>query len=79
MKDFGAMEKYLRSSGNAGTIMEAVSGEDTRRLESMIDKDALSNALAQGDVKSLESMLRQVLNTGEGKALAQKISGLMNK
>ena len=79
MKDLGAMVKYLQNSGNAEKIMEAVSKTDTRRLEEMVDKDALGKALEKGDAKSLENMLRQVLNTGEGRELAKKISGIVGK
>ena len=79
MKELGAIEKFLTDSGKAEKISQAVSAEEVKRLENMIDSAALSSALAKGDVKSLENMLRQVLNTGEGKALAQKISGIMGK
>ena len=79
MSDFSSVEKLLRESGKAGQIMDAVSGENTKRLERMIDKEQLNTALEKGDVKSLETILRQVLNTGEGKALARKISGIMGK
>ena len=79
MSDFSSVERLLRESGKAGQIMDAVAGEDTKRLESMIDKEKLNTALAKGDVQSLESILRQVLNTGEGKALARKLSGIMGK
>ncbi len=79
MKDFSSVEKLLKESGRAGQIMDAVSPEDAQRLENMVDKDALNTALARGDMQSLEGILRQVLNTGEGRALAQKISGIMGK
>ncbi|MGI6028963.1 MAG: hypothetical protein ACOX81_06105 [Candidatus Heteroscillospira sp.] len=79
MSNFGAVEKFLKDSGRAGNLMNAVSGEDAKKLESMVDKEKLNNALAKGDVQTLEGILRQVLNTGEGKALAQKISGMMGK
>jgi len=79
MNDLSYIEKLLKDSGKAEKISQAISGTDTQRLESMLDTAALSSALASGDVKSLENMLRQVLNTGEGRALAQKISGIMGK
>ena len=79
MSDFSSVEKLLRESGKAGQIMDAVSGEDTKRLERMIDKEQLNTALEKGDVKSLETILRQVLNTGAGKALARQLSGIMGK
>lgn len=79
MKDLGSLGKYLADEGKVKKMMSAVSGEDAKKLESMIDRDSLSSALAGGDVKSLENILRQVLNTGEGRELARKISGILDK
>lgn len=79
MANFGAMDKILRDTGKAKELMSAASDEDLKRLEGIVDKKAVEAALAKGDVKSLEGILRQVLNTGEGKALAEKISGIMGK
>lgn len=79
MKDFGSMQKALKNSGKAGEIMAAISPEDGKKLEAMVDKKALEKAVSDGDMKSMENMLRQVLSTGEGRALAQKISGIMGK
>lgn len=77
MKDFSAMQNMLKNSGKASEIINSISAEDSRKLESLVDKKELEKAVANGDMKTMESMLRQVLNTGEGRALAQKISGIM--
>ena len=77
--DIRAAEKMLRESGKAQELMNAVTAEEGRRLESLIDKDAVRAAVAEGDPTKLAETLRAVLNTGEGRALAEKISGIMKK
>ena len=77
--DIRAAEKMLRESGKAQELMNAVTAEEGRRLESLIDKDAVRAAVAEGDPAKLTETLRAVLNTGEGRALAEKISGIMKK
>jgi hypothetical protein len=79
MKDLSAIEQSLRQSGQAGKLMEAVSDADKKRLEGLVDREKLGAALQSGDTKSLENILRQVLSTGGGKALAQKIAGVLGK
>ena len=77
--DIRAAEKMLRESGKAQELMNAVTAEEGRRLESLIDKDAVRAAVAEGDPAKLAETLRAVLNTGEGRALAEKISEIMKK
>lgn len=77
--DIRAAEKMLRESGKAQELMNAVTAEEGRRLESLIDKDAVRAAVAEGDPAKLAETLRAVLNTGEGRVLAEKISGIMKK
>ena len=77
--DIRSAEKMLRESGKAQELMYAVTAEEGRRLESLIDKDAVRAAVAEGDPAKLAETLRAVLNTGEGRALAEKISGIMKK
>lgn len=77
--DIRSAEKMLRESGKAQELMNAVTAEEGRRLESLIDKDAVRAAVAEGDPAKLAETLRAVLNTGEGLALAEKISGIMKK
>ena len=77
--DIRSAEKMLRESGKAQELMNAVTAEEGRRLESLIDKDAVRAAVAEGDPAKLAETLRAVLSTGEGRALAEKISGIMKK
>ncbi len=79
MMDMKALEKLLRESGKARELMNAVTPEEGRRLESLVDSRAVSEAMANGDAAQLEAALRRILNSGEGRALAERISGIMNK
>lgn len=79
MNEFESVQKMLEKTGKAGDLMDLASTAEGKKIEGMIDKSALEKAMSSGDVKTMEAMLRQVLSTGEGKALAKKISGIMGK
>ncbi|MGE4353002.1 MAG: hypothetical protein AB7D36_02820 [Oscillospiraceae bacterium] len=79
MNDFDSIQKMLQKTGKTSELMGFMSSEEGKRVEKLVDKSALEQAMQKGDIKSMERMLRQVLSTGEGKALADKISEIMTK
>ena len=77
MNNFGSIQKMLQQADKTSKLMEFASSEEAKQLEKFVDKGALEKAMEQGDLKSMEDILRKVLSTGEGKALAEKITGIM--
>jgi len=79
MQDLSAIEREMRRSGQAEKLLKTITDADKKRLAELVDRNALGAALQSGDVQSLENVLRQVLSTGEGQALARKIAGALGK
>ncbi len=79
MSDFESMKNMLKQSGKANDIMNAISPDDNKKIGELIDQKALSKAMTSGDTKAMEDIVRGFLNTGDGKAIAEKIVGIIGK
>lgn len=76
MQDLEKLGKQL-FSGEKGKALESVANSpEARRLEQTLDPAAVERAARSGDAEQLRALLQQVLATDEGKALAEKLSGL---
>ena len=63
--------------GEKGKRLESVvNSPEGKRLEQQLDPAAVEKAARSGDPAQIRALLQQVLATEEGKALAQKLSGL---
>lgn len=53
--------------------------EDGRALNAMFDAAALARAVSNGDQNAIQGVLRQVLNTEEGRRIAKQLSDAMGQ
>ena len=79
MPDFDEIGRALEKSGQAERLRQLADSPEGRRLSAMLDGAAVSQAAKNGDTKTLQAILQQVLRTGEGQALAQKLQDSLRK
>lgn len=76
--DFEKVGKELQKSGKADKVVKSLANsEEAKRLSSMLDTKAVENAAKSGDAAALKGILKQVLDTDEGKRLAQMLGEAM--
>jgi hypothetical protein len=64
------LEREIRENKALGALADTPEG---RALASRLDEKALRSAAKSGDTAALQDILRRVLSTPEGKALAEKV------
>lgn len=69
--------KELEKSGKADKLKAMANSSDAKKLSSMLDTKAVEAAVRSGDGSAMQDILRQVLNTAEGRNLAKRISDAM--
>ena len=74
--DLDKLERKLRENKDLGALAGSPEG---KALASRLDEKALRAAAKQGDTAALQDILRQVLSTAEGKALAEKVRKAVEK
>ncbi len=77
MRNFEQMEQELVRSGKAERIKEIANSADGQRLAEKLDAQRVENAAKSGDTEALRGILLEVLGTGEGKRLAEKLQQAM--
>lgn len=77
MKNFEKMGEELLKSGKAEQIKALAQTEGGQRLTAMVDSQALERAARDGDARSLEKILGQILATPEGRELKRSIDQIM--
>lgn len=75
--DIEKLGRELEKSGKADKLKAVADSEDGRRLAEMLDAGEVERAAASGDVRALQGILRQVLQTDEGKRLARQLGETM--
>ena len=70
------LERKLRENEALGALADTPEG---RALASQLDERALRAAAKKGDAAALQDILRRVLSTPEGKALAEKVQRAAGK
>ena len=71
--------RELKKDGRGEALRRLGSSAEGKKLERMIDGEALQKAFQRGDAASLKKMLGALLSTPEGKALAEDIGRIMGK
>lgn len=79
MKNFESMEKQLVESGKAERIKAIADSADGQRLAGKLDARKVEQAAKSGDAEALRGILLEVLGTGEGKRLAEKLQKAMQE
>ena len=74
--DLDQLEQKLRENKGLGAL---AASRESKTLASQFDETALRSAVKQGDTAAMQDILRRVLSTPEGKALAEKIQKAVGK
>jgi len=74
--DIEKMSAELERSGKAEELRKLAESADGRAL---FDAAAVARAVSSGDREAMQGILRQVLNTDEGRRIAKQLSDAMNK
>lgn len=75
---FEEIGRQLEKQGKTADIKRLAESEDGKKLRRMVDAEKLQQAAKNGDSKALHELLSGVLNTDEGKRLAESIQKLLN-
>ena len=74
--DLDQLERKLKGSGGLGALADTQEG---KTLAARFDERELRAAAKQGDTAALQDILRRVLSTPEGRALAEKVQKAVGK
>ena len=77
--DIEKMSAELERSGKAEELRKLAESADGLALNAMFDAAAVARAVSSGDREAMQGILRQVLNTDEGRRIAKQLSDAMNK
>ncbi len=79
MQDLEALGRELQRRGKTGELKKLADSADGKRLEQMLDGEAIRQAAQSGDQRAIRQVLGNILATEEGKRLAQQLKKLMEK
>ena len=71
--------RELERRGKAQELQKMADSEQGQRLGKMIDGAAIEKAARSGDTEALKALVRTVLFTEDGKALAQQLQTMLGK
>lgn len=77
MQNFENIGRELERRGKTDGIKRIAESEDGVRISRMVDPKAVEQAAKSGDNAALRDILGSVLNTEEGKRLAESVKRLM--
>ena len=77
MQNLEKINEQLKKSGKADKLKSLAESDDGRALSRMLDAEAVEKAAKNGDAAALQSILNNVLNTDEGRRLAESIKNAM--
>ena len=74
--DLDQLERKMRTDGGLGALAGSA---ESRAVAAQFDEAELRAAAKQGDSAALQDILRRVLSTEEGRALAEKVRKAVGK
>ena len=77
MQNFEALSRELERRGKTEEIKKIAQSSDGQRISGMTDPQAVEKAARGGDTESLKNMLGRILETPEGKRLAESVRKMM--
>lgn len=77
MQNFEQLGKELERRGKADDIKRLAESEDGLKLAGMINSQQVETAARSGDTEALKAILSSVLQTQEGKRLAENVRKMM--
>jgi len=79
MQNFEQLGKELERRGKAEDIKRLAQSEDSGEPAGMIDAGRIEQAAKSGDTEALRALLSSVLQTQEGRRLAENVRKMMEK
>lgn len=77
MQNFEKLGQELERMGKSEEIKQLARSEAALKLSRMVDAGAVEKAARTGDNEALKNILAQVLNTEEGKKLADTVGKML--
>ena len=77
MQNFETLSRELERRGKTEEIKKIAQSSDGQRISSMLDPQAMEKAAQGGDTESLKNMLGKILETPEGRRLAESVRKMM--
>ena len=77
MQNFEQLGKELERRGKADDIKRLAESEDGIKLAGMINTQQLEQAARSGNTEELKALIGSVLQTNEGKRLAENVRKMM--
>ena len=77
--DLETMGEKLLKGEKGEAIRNIAASEEARRLGQSLDPAQVERIARSGDGAQLKALLQQVLSTPDGRALAEKLSGLEHR
>lgn len=77
MQNLERINDQLKNSGKAEKLKSLADSDEGKALSRMLDAEAVERAARSGDAAALRNILDNVLNTDEGRRLAESIKNAM--
>ncbi len=77
MRDLRKLEEELRRSGRLDALRALAASGEGKGLGGQLDAAAAEQALRSGDTAALQAFLKGVLQSGEGRRLAEQVREVM--
>ena len=77
MQNFEQIGRELQRRGKTEQIRQLAESEDGANLARLVDANAVEQAARSGDGEALKAILNSVLNTREGRRLAEDVRKMM--
>lgn len=77
MQNFETLSRELERRGKTEEIKKIAQSPDGQRISSMLDPQAMEKAARGGDAEGLKNMLGKILETPEGRRLAERVRKMM--
>lgn len=79
MEDLEKLRQELARSGKSADLQALARSAEGQKLKGMVDAQALRKAAQSGDSQALAKLLGGILETPEGRSLAESVRKLMGK
>lgn len=77
MQNLEEIGRELEKRGQVEAIKKLAASADGQKLGGMLDRQAVEKAAKSGDTEALRQMLSRVLETSEGRRLAENVKKLL--
>lgn len=77
MQNLEKINERLKNSGKADKLKSLAESDEGKAVGRMLDAEAVERAARSGDAAALQNILNNVLNTDEGRRLAESIKNAM--